>query len=157
MARMHTKRKGKSKSRKPVLDKGSFGNGSEGMQKEEVEKLILDYAKQGMAPAAIGEKLKKEHGVKYVRQAIGLRMNEFLKQKGAAHKFPSDMLDLMTKAVRIRRHLESNKQDVYGRVRLIRIEAKILRLSRYYGREGVLPSGWKYNPREAELIVKGRV
>ncbi len=156
MARMHTKRKGNSKSRKPVLDSSTFGHGTEKLSKEQIEGLILDYAKQGMTPAMIGERLKREHDVKYVRQATGKRMVELLKEKGAANGLPQDMLDLMKKAVSIRKHLATNAQDMHNRLALTRAESKIWRLTRYYIREGTLPAKWRYDPKEAELLIKGK-
>ncbi len=156
MAKMHSKKKGKSKSRKPILDSGEFGRGTDKLSKDEIAELAVNYARQGMGPALIGEKLKKDHGVRYVKQATGSRLVKVLEGKGVKSEYPHDMLDLMTKAVRVRRHLARNKQDTYSRVRLIRIESKLLRLSRYYRSRGVLPSAWKYDPRQAELIVKGK-
>ncbi len=156
MAKMHSKKKGKSKSRKPILDSSEFGKGSEKLSKDEIAELAANYARQGMGPALIGERLKKDHGVKYVKQATGSRLVKVLESKGVKADIPQDMRDLMTKAVRVRRHLAKNNQDVYSRVRLIRIESKLLRLSRYYKSRGVLPSKWKYDPQQAELIVKGK-
>lgn len=156
MARMHSKKRGKAKSRKPIVDSSEFGNGAGDLSKEEIGKLAASYARQGMSPAAIGEKLKKEHGIPYVKQATGVRLVNLLKDNGVSSDIPHDMLDLMTRAVRMRKHLEKNKQDVYNRIRLMRVESKLFRLSRYYVREGVLPSGWKYDPAKAELIVKRR-
>lgn len=156
MAKMHTKKKGKSRSYKPVLDTKDFGKGTEKLSKEDIEKIIVDYAKSGLSPALIGEKLKKEHDVKYVKQAVGKRMVALLKENKIKSEVPQDMLDLMKKAVRMRAHLSANKQDKYNSVRLLRIESKIFRLSRYYTREGVLPHGWKYDPEKAQLIVKGK-
>ena len=34
------------------------------------------------------------------------------------------------------------------------IESRIRRLASYYVSEGKLPEGWRYNPREAALLVK---
>jgi small subunit ribosomal protein S15 len=39
---------------------------------------------------------------------------------------------------------------------LHRIESKIKRLSRYYARMGTIPENWKYDPKEAELLIKGK-
>lgn len=153
---MHSKKKGKSKSRKPVMDSSGFGNGTEKLQKSEIEDIAVNYAKQGVSPAMIGERLKKEHGVKYIKQATGTRLVKILKSKGITSEVPSDMRALMTKAIRVRKHLERNKQDVHNRTRLMRIESKLLRLGNYYVRKKVLPDNWKYDPKKAELIVKGR-
>ncbi len=156
MARMHTKKHGKSKSRKPVLDPKDFGKGSGELSKEQIESLITEYAKQGVSPALIGERLKKEHGVKYIRQATGKRLAQILSDNGFKGDIPSDMMDLMKRAVRMRKHIEKNKRDVHGTIRLKRTEAKIWRLTSYYIQQGVLPAKWRYNPDTAELLIRGK-
>jgi small subunit ribosomal protein S15 len=127
-----------------------------GITKEQIEELIVKYAKQGMSPAGIGEKLKREHNVPYVRQYTGKRLTQILKEKKLAGEIPSDLMDLMRSAVTMRGHLEKNKQDKYNSLRLKRVESKIWRLTRYYVREGTLPQGWKYDPKQAELLIKGK-
>lgn len=156
MARLYTGKHGKSKSRKPILDSSGFGKGTDKLSKEQIEKLIIEYAKSGMSPARIGEKLKREHDIKYIKHAIGVRLVEFLDKNNQHQDIPSDMIDLIRKSVRMRKHIGKNKQDVYGRIRLIRIESKIWRLVKYYRNSGVLPQKWKYDPNTAELLIKGR-
>ncbi len=156
MARLYTGKHGKSKSRKPIIDSTAFGNGNGELSKEQIETMIVDYAKSGMSPALIGETLKKTHHVKYIKQAIGMRLLEFLNEKKLNGEIPSDMIDLIRKAINMRKHIEKNKQDVYGKIRLIRIESKIWRLVKYYRRIGSIPSNWKYDPNTAELLIKSR-
>jgi small subunit ribosomal protein S15 len=152
MARMHTKKHGKSKSRKPI---------GEAVTKQEVDRGSLDiaiekYAKQGMSPALIGLKLKSEHNVPYIKAHMGKRLVGILKEKKLSGSIPADMFDLMKKAVKMHKHLERNKQDQHNFTVLHRIESKINRLSKYYRRQGTLPEKWKYDPKEAELLIKGR-
>lgn len=154
MARMHSKKHGRAKSRKPVVEIGKAPEGAPSAR--EVEELIVKYAKQGMGPAQIGEKLKKEHNALYIRQITGKRLVDILKEKKAAGEIPADLMDLMKKAVRMHSHLEKNTQDNYNALRLKRIESKIWRLTKYYVREGKLPEAWKYNPKTAELLIKGK-
>jgi len=35
-----------------------------------------------------------------------------------------------------------------------KIESKIWRLTKYYIRRGQLPAGWRYDPKQAELLIK---
>ncbi len=156
MAKMHSKKRGKSKSRKPVREEGAPASGACKLSRDEIAELAAGYARQGMSQAMIGERLKEEHNVQYIKEATGSRLAKLLSEKGIKPGIPGDMLALMTKAVRVRRHLAANRQDVYSRVRLIRIESKLLRLSRYYRAKGVLPEAWRYDPQQAELIVKGK-
>lgn len=150
---MHTKKKGKSGSRKPLIGSASSESG---LSTSQIEELIEGYAKQGMDPALIGEKLKREHKVLYLRKATGMRMLEILQKRKLAGEIPSDMLQLMKKAVNMRAHLVKNTRDVHGTVRLGRVESKIWRLSKYYKRTGKLPEGWRYDPRQAELLIRGK-
>jgi len=154
MAKLHTKRHGRSKSRKPVLKEGM--QSSSALTKEQIEKLIVDYTKQGIKPAMIGEKLKKEHGVPYIKQVTGKRMMQVLKENQLAGKLPPDLVDLMAKAVNLTKHLEVNKRDVHGAVRLERTKSKIWRLTKYYINKGALPENWRYNYQEAEILVRGK-
>ncbi len=154
MARMHTKGHGKSKSRKPMVQ--DIAEAEQPMPKEEIEALIVQYKRQGMNQARIGEALKREHSVMYPKHAIGKRITTLLKEKKIADEMPEDLLNLMAKAVNLNRHLNSNKQDKSNALNLRRTESKIWRLTKYYIRKGTLPAGWRYNAEQAELIIRGR-
>ena len=154
MARMHTGKHGKSKSRKPIVEIGKVPEDLK-ISKDEIEKLIEGYSKQGLGPEIIGQYLKDKHGVPYVRQVMGKRLVQIMDEKGLSRELPSDMINLMRKAVGLRKHLASNKQDLHNRLRLTRTESKIWRLSKYYKSKGTLPKSWKYNPEQAALIIKG--
>lgn len=153
MARMHTGKHGKSKSRKPEVEIGKAPEDAK-LSKKEIEKIIEDYSKQGLGPEIIGQYLKDKHGVPYVRQIMGKRLVQIMNEKGISRDLPADLLNLMRRAVGMRKHLEINKQDIHNRTRLIRTESKIWRLSKYYKKEGTLPKDWKYNPEQAALIIK---
>lgn len=151
MARMHTKRHGRSKSRKPL--EGEMGEPKE-TDRAKIVSAIVNYAKQGMEPAMIGQTLKQEYGMPYVKHHMGKRLVSILKENGVAPSLPSDLMDLMKKAVNTKAHLERNKQDLNNRLRMRRIESKIWRLTKYYINRGVLPQGWRYDPKQAELLIK---
>lgn len=153
MARMHTGKHGKSKSRKPEVAIGVAPEGAK-MTKHEIEKQIEEYSKQGLGPEIIGQYLKDKHGVPYIRQIMGKRLVQIMNEKGISRELPADLLNLMKKAVGMRKHLVKNKQDVHNRTRLVRTESKIMRLSKYYRKEGVLPKDWRYDPEQAALIIK---
>ena len=53
------------------------------------------------------------------------------------------ILILMMQAVSVRKHLDRNRKDKDAKFRLILIESRIHRLSRYYKAVGVLPPVWK--------------
>lgn len=147
---MHTKKHGKSKSRKPIESAAVPAK----MSEEEIRKTIGEYMKKGMGPALVGQHLKDKHGVLYVKNTLKKRLTAVMGEQGYRPVFPQDMLDLMRRAVNLRRHIERNKQDMHNKTRLVRVESKIWRLARYYKREGVLPQAWKYDPAQAALVVK---
>jgi len=57
------------------------------------------------------------------------------------------------KAVAVRKHLERNRKDRDSKFRLILIESRIHRLSRYYKTVGVLPPTWRYESATASTMV----
>lgn len=61
--------------------------------------------------------------------------------------------DLTIKAVAVRKHLERNRKDKDSKFRLILIESRIHRLSRYYKTVGVLPPTWRYESATASTLV----
>ena len=63
------------------------------------------------------------------------------------------MLTFLSQAVSCRKHLERNRKDKDGKFRLILIESRIHRLSRYYKAVGALPPTWKYESATASTLV----
>ena len=153
MARMHTGKHGKSKSRKPDVPIGTRPEGLD-LNDSQIVKLVVEYAKQGMHQAQIGQMLKNEHKVPYVKQIFSKRLGSILKENGFNQEIPQDMMDLLTKAIKLRRHIERNHNDTHNKTSLHRVEAKIWRLSNYYKENGQLPSDWKYDPVKVALIIK---
>ncbi len=151
MARMHARRKGKSGStRPPHRKKPEWVKASP----EEVEELVVKLAKEGKRPSDIGLILRDQYGIPDVRAITGKRIVQIMKAHNLAPKFPQDLMDLMKKAVRLRKHLEKHPKDIHNRRALSLIEAKIKRLVDYYKDEGVLAKDWYYNPDEAAILVK---
>ncbi len=149
MARLHTRKKGRSASRKPIVKSIGWVRSS----KEEVVALIEKLAKEGRTEAQIGLSLRDEHGVPSVKAIVGKTVSQVLAEKKLSPKYPSDLIDLIRKAVFVRKHLEANPRDKQNRKKLNDIESKIKRLVRYYrGRK--LPQDWKYSSEEAALLVK---
>lgn len=77
----------------------------------------------------------------------------FLLFLGLAPEIPEDLYHLIKKAVSIRKHLEKNRKDKDSKFRLILVESRIHRLSRYYKTTGVLPPTWKYESSTASALV----
>jgi len=67
----------------------------------------------------------------------------FSRVKGMAPAVPEDLFYLIKKAVQVRKHLERAHKDKDSRYRLILIESRIHRLTRYYKLAGKLAPTWK--------------
>ncbi|MCJ1306388.1 ribosomal 40S subunit protein S13 [Agyrium rufum] len=109
---------------------------------EQVEEQICKLAKKGATPSQIGVQLRDAHGIAQVRVVTGL-----------APDIPEDLYQLIKKAVAVRKHLEKNRKDKDSKFRLILIESRIHRLSRYYKTVGVLPPVWRYESATASTMV----
>ncbi|KAJ5072364.1 40S ribosomal protein S13 [Anaeramoeba ignava] len=121
---------------------------------EEVVALICQMAKKGMTPSQIGSRLRDVHGVGQVKAVTSSKILRILKGNGLAPKIPEDLYHLIKKAVSIRKHLEKNRKDKDSKFRLILVESKIHRLSRYYKTNKQLPPTWKYESSTASALVQ---
>ncbi len=72
---------------------------------------------------------------------------------GLAPSLPEDLYHLIKKAVAVRKHLERNRNDKDSKFRLILIESRIHRISRYYKTARQLPPNWKYESATASTLV----
>ncbi len=70
-----------------------------------------------------------------------------------APEIPEDLYHLIKKAVAVRKHLERFRKDMDAKFRLILIESRIHRLSRYYKTAGQLPPNWKYESSTASTLI----
>jgi small subunit ribosomal protein S15 len=145
---MHTRKKGKSRSRKPLATAKWVK-----VSKEKITEILEKLAKEGVPPAKMGLMLRDQYGVPSVKAVLGKSLDAFLKEKQLQPKYPQDLIDLIKKAVAMRRHLKVNKKDTLNRMHLHNVESKVNRLVRYY-RGKKLPANWKYVPEEAVLLVK---
>lgn len=150
MARMHSRKRGKSESKRPPkttpLDWVP-------LKKEEVKELIVKLGRRGIPPSQIGMILRDEYGVPLAKRIVGKKVTEILEENGVAPKIPEDLMALISKAYRIRKHLEEHKKDLHAKRGLILTESKIGRLVKYYKRVGKLPPDWRYSPELAELYA----
>src|SRR3989338_6265385 len=151
MARLHSKKRGKSGSKKPAVkvtpDWLEYSA-------HEIEDLIEKMGKEGKGPAAIGMMLRDYYGVPSVQNLCGKSVSEILLKKGIRLEYPEDLISLIKRAVNMRIHLRTNRADKHNRTKLIHVESKIGRLVKYYAKNGQLPADWKYDPEKAALLVK---
>lgn len=151
MARMHTRRKGKSGSSRPMISENPSWVP---LNATEIEDLVAKLANDGMTSAKIGLVLRDQYGVPNVKLATGKSVTQIMEEKGVSGSLPEDLANLMRRAIDLNVHLRDNKGDVSNKRGLNMIEAKIRRLERYYKRNGTLPADWKYSLSNAELMLK---
>ncbi|MFH1222065.1 MAG: 30S ribosomal protein S15 [Candidatus Micrarchaeota archaeon] len=151
MARLHSGKKGKSGRKLP---KAKVNPDWVKADKKEVEEVIIKMAKEGVAPAKIGLVLRDKYGVPEARPYLGMKLTAFLKQNSVATAYPADFLDLIKRSVSVYRHLKSAKKDVHNKTKYLHIVSKINRLAGYLKTKKVIPANWKYDPEQAELLVK---
>ena len=125
------------------------------VSKDEVIAQVVEMGKRGIHPAMIGQILR-DNGVPSVRLITGKKVVQILREHGIAFDVPVDLLDLIRKEVRMRRHLEEAPhatRDIHNKERHKKVLASIFRLARYYKRKGVLPKDWKYTPSLGDVLV----
>lgn len=151
MVRLHTRKGGKSKrSRKHYpRDVPSWFD----MDASEVEANVEKLGREGYSPAKIGVILRDEYSIPDVKAVTGKNLVKIMEERGLNQQYPADLLDLMKRAVRMRRHLNANPPDVSNKERLNRVESKIRRLVKYYNKTGKLKN-WRYTPEQAALLVR---
>ncbi len=150
MARMYSRKKGKSGSQKPLQKTAKWVD----YKPEEVEDLVIKYAKQGLQSAKIGSILRDQYGVPSVKLVTKKTIAHILKENDLYSKLPEDLFNLLKRVVELRVHLEKNKRDYQSYRGLELTESKVRRLAKYYIRKGLLPKGWKYDPERAKLLIR---
>lgn len=124
-----------------------------GLPKREIEKKVVELAKDGVQPAQIGLILRDTYGVPNIAQATGKKVIQILEDAEAAPKVPQDLTNLINRAINLQEHLQSNRQDLHNTRGLELIEARIRRLARYYKQRDQLEATWKYTRSGARLLV----
>lgn len=150
MARMHSRKKGKSGSTRPArLEKPVWVEYSA----EEVENLVVKLARKGYSASMIGVVLRDSYGVPLVKVVTGKPISQILKDNEIEAPLPEELSNLVKKALTIRKHLESNHKDLESKKGLNRTESKIYRLIKYYKKKKKLPVDFKYDPEKIRTLV----
>jgi len=150
MARLHSRKKGKSGStRPPRLEKPVWVERSA----EEVETLVVKLARKGLSKSLIGIILRDSYGIPLVKVVTGKKISQIVKENEIEEPLPEDLTNLVKKALIIRKHLEENHKDLEAKKGLNRTESKIYRLLRYYKETNILPMDFKYDPEKIRTLV----
>lgn len=151
MARMHARKKGKSGSHPPLeKQKPTWIR----YKPKEIELLVGKLAKEGKSSSEIGIILRDSYGIPSVKMLTEKNVTEILKEKKLLPELPEDLLFLIRRAITIRKHLESNRQDMFGKRGLQRTESKIKRLVKYYKNTKKLPADWKYDFESVKIYAE---
>ncbi len=151
MAKMHSRKRGNSGSKKPLSKtKPSWVTQSP----KEVEMLIAKMAKEGKSSSMIGMILRDSYGVPDVAVLCGKNISQIVEEKNLQHKIPDDLRALLRRALLIRKHMEENHKDMSAKRGLQLTESKIGRLVKYYKKTGKVEWGWKYDPEQIKIYVE---
>jgi small subunit ribosomal protein S15 len=151
MARMYSRKKGKSGSTRPErAEKPSWVK----YKVEEIEKLIVKYAKTGKKGSEIGMIMRDNYGIPDVKEIIGKTVTQVLEENKLTGELPEDLLNLTKKWIDLNKHLEKNKQDMTAKRGLQLTRSKMNRLIKYYKNHNRLPQDWKVDIKRMEMYVE---
>jgi small subunit ribosomal protein S15 len=148
---MHSGARGKSGSTKPSNPtKPTWLTQSP----KETELLVVKYAKEGKSASQIGVLLRDEYGIPSVTLVTGKPVAQILTEKDLQPVIPEDIMALITKVVKVKKHMDENGKDMTA-IRGLRLtESKINRLVKYYKSIGRLPPDWSYDPERIKLLIE---
>ncbi|HVL88107.1 MAG TPA: 30S ribosomal protein S15 [Candidatus Thermoplasmatota archaeon] len=124
-----------------------------GVEKGEIEGLVVKLAREGKPSAVVGMILRDQYAVPSVKAATGKTVTEILQGAGLTTELPEDMVNLMKRAVGLRSHLATHPKDRHNARGLQLIESRIRKLAFYYKRQGRVPADWKYSSAQAKIVV----
>lgn len=151
MARMYSRRKGKSGSKRPVEKKVQAWVR---YKPKEVEMLIIKLAKEGKATAEIGLTLRDTYGIPSIKTLMGKSVSDILQEKHLRSEIPEDIRALIKKSIALEKHREAHKQDMGAKRGVLLTTSKIMRLVKYYKRSGRLPEDWKFDKSKMRLLIE---
>ena len=148
MGRLHSHRHGQSHSTRPITASSTTWVKQNA---QEIDDLILNYAKDGLTTSEIGVKLRDQYAIPLVRSITKKSITEILEQKGIKQEMPEDLNNIVRKALGLQKHLKTHTSDRRNVRSLELLEAKVHRLSSYYKKIGRIPKTWKYKSVIAQL------
>ncbi len=151
MARTYSRKKGKARSHKPV-DKTVPE--WVGYQANEVEQLIVKFAKQGKTSSEIGLLLRDSYGIPSVQAMLNKSIVTIMKEKKLTKKLPEDLMNLIQRHIAVMRHAGENKRDMVALRGVQLTESHIKRLITYYKAKKVLPGDFIYDKTRAKLYLE---
>ena len=151
MARIYSGKKGRHGSHRPptkTVPKWVK------LTKDDIEKLVVELAKNKSSSATIGTVLRDSYGVPDAKVITGKSITQIMHENNIYPEYPEDLLNLFKKAVVLKEHLQTRKADKHSLRGLNNLESKIRRLVKYYSREGKIPKGFIYDYQKVKLLVQ---
>jgi small subunit ribosomal protein S15 len=148
VGRLHSHRHGKSHSIRPVTPSSPTWVKQ---TPDEIEELVVKYAKEGLKTSEIGTKLRDQYAIPITKHIVKKSIVQILEQRGVKPDMPEDLNNLVTKALGLQKHLKAHKSDKRNVRSLELLEAKVHRLSSYYKKIDRIPKTWKYKAVIAQL------
>lgn len=150
MARMHSRKRGKSGSKKPAKKIPSWAP----FKEKEVEKLIVKYTKAGKTTSEVGMILRDSYGIHNVKALTGKSISTVTQENKLGKALPEDILSLISRMIEIKHHYDRNKQDKTALRGLQLTEAKIRRLVKYYKRSRRLALDWQFDTDRLKMYLE---
>lgn len=150
MARMHSRAKGKSSSKRPQKRTPLWAP----YKGKEVEKLVIKYTKAGKTTSEIGMILRDNYGIHSIRSLTGKKINTILSENKLVSSLPEDIINLIKKMVAIKQHREKNKQDQTAKRGELLTSSKIRRLIKYYKSSGKLAADWNLDMDRLKIYLE---
>lgn len=142
MARMHTRKKGKSGSKRVYSDESKSWVQ---INSEEIEGLIVQLRKEGSSSSYIGVRLRDQYGIPGTKTILNKKIGTVLKEKNLSPEVPEDLMNLINRYKNVTKHMQLNRNDMSNKRGQQLIMAKILRMTKYYKSKGYLSKEWNLN------------
>jgi len=97
------------------------------VNEKEIEKLVIDLARQGTTAEKIGLILKKEHKI-LAKKALNKKISQILKENNLY--ISPDKKNLQNQTEKLKKHLSKHKKDNPTRRILLIQEAKLRKLNK---------------------------
>ena len=133
-------KKGKAGSFQPLNPDTSFLT----LKPKEIEKIILDLAKEDITKSKIGAILRDKYAVPNIKLICSKSISKILEENNVRRQLPEDLNDLYQKYLRVVKHIDKNNRDTHNKRQLILVEAKIRTLSKYYKSKNLIDSKWRH-------------
>lgn len=142
MARMHTRKKGKSGSKRVYSEESRSWVQ---LNSEEIQNVIVQLRKEGSSSSVIGVRLRDQYGIPSTKTILNRKIGDILKEKNLSPEVPEDLMNLINRYKNVTRHMQLNRNDMSNKRGQQLIMAKILRMTKYYKNKGYLSREWNLN------------